>query len=119
MDEADQNGLFAPSVSDALEMMHRRAEGARRKIVTGDAEEAEAGTTDLRRTAVLVTAYLGRIKGRLTQWVNKQLAYARDNPATAAVTSAAFVTLAQQMIASVTPVFNALWKLIGNLPLPF
>ena len=119
VEEADQNGLFAPSVSDALEMMHRRAEGARRKIVTGEPEEVEAGTADLRRTAVLITAYLGRIKGRLTQRVNKKLAYARENPATAAVTSAAFVTLAQQMIASVTPVFNALWKLIGNLPLPF
>jgi len=118
--QADADGLFAPSVSDALEMMHRRAEGARKKIVTsGDPEERDRAVDDLRRTAVLVTAYLGRIKGRLQQWVDKQAKFAKENPGTATLTVTGLLEVAERTIAAVTPVFNELWKLIGNLPLPF
>jgi Leucine-rich repeat (LRR) protein len=117
---ADANGLFAPSVSTALEMMHRRAEGARRKIATsGDPEEVNRAVDELRHSAVLITAYLGRIKGRLQQWVNNQVKFAKENPGNATLQAAGLFDLAQKAIAAVTPVFNALWQLIGNLPLPF
>jgi hypothetical protein len=117
---ANANGLFAPSVSTALEVMHRRAEGARRKIATsGDPEEVNRAVADLRRSAVLITAYLGRIKGRLQQWVNKKVKLAKENPGSAILMAEGLLQAAQRVIATVTPVFDALWQLIGNLPLPF
>jgi hypothetical protein len=117
---ANADGLFAPSVSNALEMIYRRAEGARRKIATsGDPEEVNRAVADLRRSVVLITAYLGRIKGRLQQWVNKQVKFAKENPGNATLQAAGLFGLAQRAIAEVTSVFNELWQLIGNLRLPF
>ncbi|WP_373635765.1 leucine-rich repeat domain-containing protein [Yoonia sp. SS1-5] len=113
-------GLFAPSVSDALEMLHRRAEGARKGLITlPDGPERDAAVAELRRTAVLVTSYLGRIKGRLTQWVAKQGDHVKENPATSAATVATLVPAAIWVVAQIGPVFEKLWRLIGNLPLPF
>jgi Leucine-rich repeat (LRR) protein len=99
---ANANGLFAPSVSTALEMMHRRAEGARRKIATsGDPEEVNRAVADLRRSAVLITAYLGRIKGRLQQWVNKKVKLAKENPGSAILMAEGLLQAAQRVIAAV------------------
>ena len=118
--KADEEGLFAPSVSDALEMLHRRAEGARKKIVTtGDPLEREAAVAELRRNSVLVTAYLGRIKGRLTAWVGDQAKYSKENPATVTTRAYALYEVAKVVIETLTPVFKALWKLIGGGALPF
>ena len=118
--QADADGLFAPSVSDALEMLNRRAEGARKRLLTsGDPQEREQAVADLRRNAVLVTAYLGRIKGRLLQWTRKQVDHAKENPLQTSVNLWAMTEVAKGVIATLTPVFEALWRLIGNLPLPF
>ena len=118
--EADRAGLFAPAVSDALEMLHRRADGARKTyLTTDDPEKRDAAIRELRRASLLATAYLGRIKGRLTQWIAKQVAHAKENPATTVVMLGGLYGVAQTVIARLTPVFEQLWHLIGNLPLPF
>ena len=118
--QADADGLFAPSVSNALEMLERRAEGARRKLATsGDPNEIKLADQDLRRNSVLVTAYLGRINGRLKQWLFRQAKMAQDDPVDGALRMAGLVQAAQMVVQQLKPVFDALWHLIGNIPLPF
>lgn len=107
-------------VSDALEMLNRRVEGARKRLATStDPKEREQAVADLRRNSVLVTAYLGRIKGRLLRWTQKQVGHAKENPATTGAVFATLYPVAAGVIAALTPIFEALWRLIGNLPLPF
>ncbi len=82
--------VFAPSVSDALEMLYRREEGARRGYLTAsDEARREAAGKELQAVSVLVTAYLGRIQARLTQWLKRtgqwslaQVEFAKENPVT-------------------------------------
>jgi hypothetical protein len=118
--KADADGLFAPSVSDALEMLERRAEGAKRKLLTSsDPKEMEIAEKELRRTTVLVTAYLGRINVRLTQFVNKQVKKFGEDPVDGTLRLSGLVEIAQGVISTLKPIFDALWEMIGNLPLPF
>jgi hypothetical protein len=118
--QADEDGLFAPSVSDALEMLARRAEGAKRKYLTsGVPADRDLATKELRRTAVLVTAYLGRIKGRVMQWLNAQADKAAKDPVDTLLRLDGLIDIGIRVVENLTPVFKALWLLIGNLPLPF
>jgi|GEM_PF-1644674 len=120
LQEADQAGLFAPSVSDALEMLHRRAEGAKRVYLTsGDPAEREQATKELRRNSVLVTAYLGRITGRVTQWIETQRQKPIRDHADDALRLAGLLRIAEEVVTKLKPVFEALWHMIGNLRLPF
>lgn len=67
---ANRDGLFAPSVNTALEVLNRRAKGAEKVFqTTGDDSERATAIKELRRVSVLVTAFVGRIKGRLVQWL--------------------------------------------------
>lgn len=118
--KADQDGLFAPSVSDALEMLYRRAEGAKRRYLTsGDPGEKAQAAKELQRISVLVTAYIGRINARVTQWINKQVQKAKEDPVDGMLRGAGLLEIAQGVVSSLKPVFDFLWTLIGNLPLPF
>lgn len=118
--KADRDGLFAPSVSDALEMLERRAEGARRKLLTSeDPKQRMAAEKELRSASVLVTAYLGRINVRLTQFVTKQGSKMVDDPVDGLLRVYGLIEVAKEVIAALKPVFDALWALIGSLPLPF
>lgn len=120
LEKADADGLFAPSVSDALEILHRRAEGARKRFVTAHtAAERENAVGELRRTSVLVTAYLGRIKGRILQWLGKQGKHTLENPLSVAGNWSKLIEAANYVVIHLTPIFEALWHMIGNLPLPF
>jgi len=118
--KADADGLFAPSVSDALEMLERRAEGARRKLATSmDPGELKPADQDLRRNSVLVTAYLGRITGRLKQWLILQGTKAKEDPVDGALRANGMIDAAKRVVDTLKPVFDYLWQLIGNIPLPF
>ncbi|WP_415919241.1 hypothetical protein [Tateyamaria sp. SN6-1] len=64
----DARGVFAQNVSDTLEMLIRREEGARRGYLTAATDEdREAAGKELQRVSVQATAVLGRINGRLTE----------------------------------------------------
>ena len=118
--QADLDGLFAPSVSSALEMLERRAEGARRRLTTsGDPGLIAQAGQELRRNSVLVTAYLGRIKGRLTQWVAKEAERVSADPADRMAVWYVLYDAARRVIDGLTPIFADLWHLIGTLPLPW
>ncbi|MEL6315579.1 MAG: leucine-rich repeat domain-containing protein [Pseudomonadota bacterium] len=123
----DARGVFAPNVSDTLEMLIRREEGARRGYLTAATEEdREAAGKELQRISVQSTAVLGRIKGRLKQWLKNtgewakiQAAHAKDNPITTLGGIGTASVPVYWVVQQLTPVFEFLWKLIGNLALPF
>jgi hypothetical protein len=130
-DQAKTDGLFAPSVGTALDVLKRRAEGAIKVFMTtGNDKARESAIKELRRASVLVTAFVGKIKGRLVQWLKAQGAYVRDNPYTTFAVNvtvmssyqAAYnntIALATSVVAKITPIFEALWQLVGKIPLPF
>jgi hypothetical protein len=124
---ADAEGIFAPSVSSTLEILQRRFDGARKGLATAPTEvERQAAGQELRRVSVQITAYLGRIRGRLMQWrartgtwAKQQADHAREHPvATTGNLGAAYVGV-DLVIRNLTPLFQELWRLIGSLPLPF
>jgi hypothetical protein len=123
----EAQSIFAPSVSDTLEMLYRREEGARRGYLTAsdDAAREEAGK-ELQRLSVQITAYLGKIKGRLVQWqvragqwTQEQVDYAKEHPLAVGGGVASLGGGVLYVVGKLTPVFEGMWKLIGSLPLPF
>jgi hypothetical protein len=126
LEAEDARGVFAPNVSDTLEMLSRRAEGARRGYATATTEEdREAAGKELQQVSVQSTALLGRIKGRLNDWLKRtgnwtkqNTDYAKENPMTTAAVATGAAPGVSWVVQQITPIFEALWKLIGNLPLP-
>lgn len=122
----DAQGVFAPSVSDTLEMLERRMEGARRGYLTAaEPDDHAAAGKELQRLSVQITAVVGRIKARLGEWLKRTKAYLRNEVEAAHEDAIGAVgkwggaiAAVEWVVQRMTPVFEYLWKLVGNLPLP-
>ncbi len=113
-------GIFGESVRTSLAYLRARMDAALKTLATSDsAERLAVALSDLRRTAVLAAAWVGRIKGRLMQYAERSAEWARENPVAAARNAAFVATGFGAAIAWIEPIFSALWRFVSHLPLPF
>lgn len=113
-------GTFGDSMRAPLAYLKARMQAAIQTLATADEPARLAGAlSDLRKTATLVTAYVGRIKGRLIQYARESGEWASGNPATATATAVTLIIGVPPLLAKLGPLFGSLWRMIGSLPLPF
>jgi Leucine-rich repeat (LRR) protein len=120
IEEGIKSGVFGESLRAPLAYLKARMESALKTIATtADSVRASAALSELRKTATLVTAWVGRIKGRVLQYTEASKKWAMENPVSAARNTVFAVGSVGVVLAYIGPIFNALWRFIGNIPLPF
>lgn len=113
-------GIFAENVLVPVDMLEARADAAKKVVLTtNDPERRSRAVASLNQIAVVLTGYVGVIQGRLIQYARGSGKFVREHPVTAIGGAGSATIAVNGAIELITPLFQSLWRWIGNLPLPF